>query len=111
MAKLHKWKSSISSIYSIYLISYINILWSISLGLESNKHKIDQNKTFLETVTLIIANKIDIRGSSNLVYGKKNINKADITIPIDYIISPMIWASAAYILLSFLYFLLNSVSL
>lgn len=32
---------------------------------------------------LIIANKIEISGSSNLVYGKKYINKADITIPTD----------------------------
>lgn len=28
-------------------------------------------------------------GSSNFVYGKKYINKADITIPTDYIISPI----------------------
>ncbi len=51
--------------------------------MESNRHKTDRTRIFLETIKLIKAKRIDIKGSNILVLGIKYINKADITIPID----------------------------
>lgn len=64
-------------------IRFFNSDKSISSGVESKRHKTDQTRIFLETIKLIIANKMEIKGSNILVLGIKYISKADITIPID----------------------------
>ncbi len=64
-------------------IRFFNSDKSISSGVESKRHKTDHTRIFLETIKLIIANKMEIKGSNILVLGIKYISKADITIPID----------------------------